>query len=241
MSPTWNESLTYGGRTECEVLPQARPITPSTTSASENVSSTDEEMCASRTRRTAVTYSTHPKANISGVLNTTATSGSIPVARQIVYVRNAARIRNAPCAMLITRMTPKISVRPDASSAYVPPISRPRTTVWTSSVTRRDDASLGARLPARHDLVGRRRLLGQHDLRRAVLPLADEELALRAAVLVPAQRAEDRVDRVAAQPVGELELIVDRADALDRRLHHLRRGVRVRGVLGHLGAAEHLL
>ena len=33
------------------------------------------------------------------------------------YVTNAARMMNAPCAMLITRMTPKISVRPDATSA----------------------------------------------------------------------------------------------------------------------------
>jgi hypothetical protein len=32
-------------------------------------------------------------------------------------VRNAARIRKAPWAMLITFMTPKISVRPEASSA----------------------------------------------------------------------------------------------------------------------------
>src|SRR3954454_16761540 len=143
--------------------------------------------------------------------------------------------------MLITRMTPKISVRPEASRAYVPPISRPRTIVWTNWVTRRDDASLRARLPARDDLVGRRGLVGQHDLGLAVLPLADEELALRAAVLGPAQRAEDRVDRVLAQPVGELELVVDRADAVDGRGHHLGGGVGVGGVLGHLGAAEHLL
>jgi hypothetical protein len=32
-------------------------------------------------------------------------------------VTNAARIRNAPWAMLITFITPKISVRPDASRA----------------------------------------------------------------------------------------------------------------------------
>src|SRR5215217_7154343 len=143
--------------------------------------------------------------------------------------------------MLITRMTPKISVRPEASSAYVPPISRPRTIVWTNWVTRLRDASLGARLPARDDLVGRRGLLGQHDLGLAVLPLADEELALRPAVVLPAQRTEDRVDLVVAQPVGELELVVDRPDALGGGLQDLCGGVGVGRVLGHLGAAEQLL
>src|ERR687885_240528 len=54
--------------------------------------------------------------------------------------------------------------------------------------------------------------LREHDLRLAVLPLADQELALRRARLVPLERAEDRVDRVAADPVGELVLVVDAAD-----------------------------
>ena len=74
-------------------------------------------MCAPRIRRTVARYSTQPNANIAGVVIKIATSGSSPVSVQIENVRNAARIRNAPCAMLITRMTPKISVRPDASSA----------------------------------------------------------------------------------------------------------------------------
>src|SRR5215217_1589526 len=143
--------------------------------------------------------------------------------------------------MLITRMTPKISVRPDASRAYVPPISRPRTIVWTNWVTRLRDASLGARLPAGHDLVGRGGVLRQHDLRLAALPLADEELALRPAVRLPAQRTEDRVDLVLAQPVGELELVVDRPDAVDGGLQYLRGSVGVGRVLGHLGAAVQLL
>ena len=54
---------------------------------------------------------------MSGVSSTIAASGSSPVARHSDHVMNAARIRNAPCAMLITFITPKISVRPAASSA----------------------------------------------------------------------------------------------------------------------------
>src|ERR1044072_8179300 len=100
--------------------------------------------------------------------------------------------------MLMTRITPKISVNPDASRAYTPPIRRPRTTVWTSWVTRLGYASLRTRLPAVDHVIGRGGILREHDLGLAVLPLADEELALRAAVLVLAQRAEDRVDRVRA-------------------------------------------
>jgi hypothetical protein len=109
--------LKYGGRIACDVLPQTSPITPSSTSASENVSSTDAAAGASRIRLTVPLYSSQPKTNIAGPVIAIPTSGSRPVAVQIEYVRNAARMRNAPWATLITFMTPKISVRPEASSA----------------------------------------------------------------------------------------------------------------------------
>src|SRR5262245_27757298 len=157
--------------------------------------------------------------------------------------------------MLITRMTPKIRVRPDASSAYTPPTRMPRMRVWTNCVMtgrgRRSGAwapppsisLLGRGLVALDDVVACGGVLRQHDLRLAALPLADEELPLRAAVRVPAQRAEDRVDRVRAQPVGELELVLlgERLVGLHRRLQHARRRERVGRVLGHLLTAEHLL
>src|SRR5690348_898212 len=111
----------------------------------------------------------------------------------------------------------------------------PRMSAWTSSVMvasgsggpggggppRPAAGRLRAPCPSRSrgllddGLRGRRRLR-QHDLRLAVLPLPDQELALRRARLVPLERAEDRVDAVAADPVGELVLVVDRADRLDR-------------------------
>src|SRR4051812_31601435 len=105
---------------------------------------------------------------------------------------------------------------------------RPRTSVCTKWVipgpARRRPALPalplpGGRLLALDDLVARRRRLGQHDLRLAVLPLADEELALRRAGVIPLQRPEDRVDGVRAQPVGELLLVVDAPHRLDCGLH----------------------
>src|SRR3954469_23794496 len=128
---------------------------------------------------------------------------------------------------------------------------------WTNSVMvvspdcRPSGAPPGAARPAApypsrarvllDDGLGRRGRLRQHDLRLAVLPLADQELALRGARLVPLERPEDRVDAVAADPVGELRLIADAADALDRRLHDLRRRERVARVLRRLAGAEHLV
>src|SRR3954454_4055663 len=190
---------------------------------------------------------------------TIARSGSSPVAVQIEYVRNAAKIRNAPCATLITFITPKISVSPEAISAYTPPMRRPRTIAWTNSVMdgvaprrcRPGGAPSGAARPAGphpsrsgvllHDGLRRRGVLGQHDLRLAVLPLADQELSLRRARLVPLERPEDRVDAVRPDPLRELRLVLDAADRLHRGLHHLRRRERVRRVLGGLARAGHLV
>ena len=41
----------------------------------------------------------------------------MPVDSHSDQVRKAAKMRNAPCAMLITFITPKINVSPDASRA----------------------------------------------------------------------------------------------------------------------------
>src|SRR5919108_5463459 len=103
--------------------------------------------------------------------------------------------------------------------------------VWMNSVTpRRPRALRGAgrarpaeshpfvllRPPSRDDLVRRRRLVRKHYLRHSVLPLTDQELALRSSLIIPAERSEDGVDGVLPQPVGELDLTasLDRPDAL---------------------------
>ena len=62
------------------MLPQMIPISPSSTSAIANVSSTDDDMCAPRIRRTASTYSDPADANISGVVTTMDNSGSMSAA-----------------------------------------------------------------------------------------------------------------------------------------------------------------
>src|SRR4029078_6329574 len=92
---------------------------------------------------------------------------------------------------------------------------------WTSSVTaappmgRPGGLPNAARPAAPHpsragvlldDGLRRRGRLRQHDLRLAALPLADEELALRRAGLVPLQRPEDRVHGVRAATVREARL-----------------------------------
>src|SRR6266511_393320 len=81
------------------------------------------------------------------------------------------------------RITPKISVRPDANSAYTPPIRSPRSTVWRRRVTGGSpsppppvSASRSGR-PVRlgvHDGVGRGHLIWQHDLGLVSLPLGDQ-------------------------------------------------------------------
>src|SRR5829696_7722009 len=198
-----------------------------------------------------------PTPNMIGVVITAASSGSIPNSVQNIHERKAAKIRSAPCATLITSITPKISVRPDASSAYTPPIRRPRITTWMNCVSARSSeggrggrarstarpASLLLR-PIRlrvHDVVGGRRVLRCDDLLVAVLPLCEQERLLRRAGLVPAEGPEDRLHLVVVEPVGELLLVVDRADGLDRGLQDLRGGVSVGGVLGRVGVVLRLV
>jgi hypothetical protein len=55
--------------------------------------------------------------NIAGVVTSTPSSGSSPVWLQAAHVMKAARMMSAPWATLITSMTPKISVSPDAIRA----------------------------------------------------------------------------------------------------------------------------
>src|SRR5918996_5049562 len=137
-------------------------------------------------------------------------------------------------------------------------MSRPRMRVWMNSVTPpRPRALRGAsrarpadahslvllRPPSRNDLVRRRRLVGQHYLGDSALPLPDEELALGAPLIIPAERSQDGVDLVLAQPVGQLDLtiLLDRAARLHGGRENLRGGVGVRRVLRHLRPTEHLL
>jgi hypothetical protein len=59
----------------------------------------------------------NPSTNIAGVVTRRPRSGSRPVSVQSAHVMNAERMMRAPWATLITSMTPKMSVRPEARSA----------------------------------------------------------------------------------------------------------------------------
>src|SRR5215218_7549604 len=169
---------------------------------------------------------------MTGVVTTAAAIGSSPNRRHSSKVSSPARTSRAPWATLMMFMTPKIRVRPEAISAYTPPTSRPRMSVSVAWVTAAGLPRL-ALLPVglgEHHAVGGGHVLGQHDLGLAALPLGEQEVGLRRAGRVPAQRAEDGVDLVGVQPVGDL-VLVDLPAGLDAGLQHLRGGERVGGVL----------
>src|ERR671931_222058 len=73
--------------------------------------------------------------------------------------------------------------------------------------------------------------LRPQNLRRPSLPLTEEERPTRRTVLIPPERAEDRSHWMGVQPVGHL-VLVDLANPFDGRHQPLRRGERIRGVLG---------
>src|SRR5882757_4756300 len=137
-------------------------------------------------------------AAMAGLRQMPMSSGSTPVWFQIHQVRNAATTIIAPCARLMTFMTPKTRVNPDDMSAYTPPASRPRISVCRRSVMCGLPRSVRWSLPVRLRVeeVRVRAVLGCDDLQLARLELREQELTLRATGRVPAQRADDRLDRV---------------------------------------------
>src|SRR5574341_1193758 len=157
--------------------------------------------------------------------------GSSPVRFHSSNVSSADSTSSAPCATMLMFMTPKIRVSPAAKSAYTPPHSKPRMTVSSAWVTQASSSRLAGPGGLRVDHgLGGGDVLWQDDLGLALLPLGEEEVGLGRPGLVPAQRAEDRRDLVAPQPVRQL-VLVDLLDRLDGRLEDLRGGERVGGVL----------
>ena len=72
---------------------------------------------ASSTRLISVRCSSAPSRNSAGMVNTTERNGSIPSSTKSQNVQYIPTITSSPCAKLITRMTPKISVSPMPVSA----------------------------------------------------------------------------------------------------------------------------
>src|SRR4051812_22277343 len=89
---------------------------------------------ASSTRLISVRCRTAPRRNSAGIVSTTERKGSIPARRKSQKVTYIPTITSSPCAKLITRITPKISVSPMPVSAYTPPIRIPLRTDCSSSI-----------------------------------------------------------------------------------------------------------
>src|SRR3989337_2779335 len=119
-------------------------------------------------------------------------------------------MRKAACEMCTTRITPKISVRPEASSAYTPPVRMPSAAAWRSSepdgtvapTCRGPPGSPGG---LRVDRVrGHRRFVGrQDDLHGPALPLEDHMRALWLPALVERERPDHGVEFVLANVVAQ--------------------------------------
>src|SRR3972149_781105 len=156
--------------------------------------------------------------------------------------------------MLITRMTPKISVRPETRSASAPPVSRPPIATWMRTLVggklmgliygRRDGGrkgspcSSGESSPSRApsppglgpDRLALRPIRRPDDEKLGSAPLQEHEASLRPADGVKAQRADDRPVGPPVQLLDQL-LVVDRLELLHRLLEDLTHGKRIRRVL----------
>src|SRR5262245_14176289 len=97
-----------------------------------NVSNSDDSSGASMTRNTRVRWRMTPSENRSAIDIGSDRYGLRPNWAQRNQVVYAPSIRSGPWAMLITRMTPKISARPSATMAYRPPARIPDTRTWAS-------------------------------------------------------------------------------------------------------------
>src|SRR5688500_711724 len=85
---------------------------------------------------------------------------------------------SGPWAMLMTRMTPKISARPSATSAYSAPASTPETSTCPiiAGVTATFMRRPGRRRSAREPRLAVREVVRPHDDALALLPLEQDHL-----------------------------------------------------------------
>ena len=88
------------------------------TSATANVNSTDIIVTvAGRSREISSRWNPTPTTKNRGTVTTSDSSGSMPKRWLTSHARYAASTRNAAWAIITTRITPKYSVSPAASSA----------------------------------------------------------------------------------------------------------------------------
>src|SRR5712664_2729602 len=137
---------------------------------------------------------------------------------------------NAPCATLITLITPNPNASPLAIKAYTPPVSRPRMQAWMKTCTCCDGPALVAPGRLGRERLGEREALREHRQELSTHPLDEEVVAVGSSVGVPGQVALDRRPRAPVERGDDL-LVVDRADLLHRQLQELADGPRLGGVV----------
>src|SRR5882757_1350279 len=184
------------------VVLQMTLITPSANSAIANVTSTlSWDRSSRRNGRRNKDCTPTPTTNMTTVVIGTARNGSRPNDVNSWKDRYAPRITMAPWAMLMTFMMPKISVWPDAISAYTPAVSTPRMMPWTKACIR---SPTPAGFGCLRGGLGDRLRVDRQQL--ALDPLHEVELPVGRAVDRPGQVAQD----------GRPDAGVQRAD--DRRV-----------------------
>src|SRR5919108_4168775 len=176
--------------------------------------------------RSAVICSAAP-STASVTTDTTSAIQKLPVVMNAVVPTYAPSMNRSPCAKFTMSMIPKISVRPEATSARIMPFTRPLTIctrTWSTGIMRSDseilvdDAGVGAqrrgrRVVADHALLHDVDAVGDAERERHVL--LDEQD--RDAVLVQhLNDVADLRDHARHQPLGRL---VEQDDA---RLEHHR-------------------
>src|SRR5215510_10625420 len=141
-----------------------------------NVASSVVSGSRPRRGRSAVDCITAPTTAIART-DTTSETQKLPVVRKAVVPTYAPSMNRSPCAKLTMSMMPKISVRPDATSARISPFTSPFTIctrIWSKGIIPSDsevlvdDGLVGAQ-------VRGRRVVADDALLHDVDPVGDRE------------------------------------------------------------------
>src|SRR5262249_42537858 len=158
-----------------------------------------------------------PTTNSAAIATGTVRNGFMPARVVRKYVVYAPSIKSGPCAMLITRMTPKISPRPNATIAYRLPARMPETmtcpsiagVTTTFTTTTPGPAGGLARRPGWRGeaRLGLRQIVGPHGGLLLLLPLEGHHLvrdlkAVGLDLVVAEDRAHLELQELLAHPIG---------------------------------------
>ena len=109
--------LKYDGVAARASVPHTSDSSPPPATATANDATSAISGSIRWARAITVRYSSQPMPYMTTLIAQPSSSGSTPVRSHSDHVRYAAHTSSRPCARLITRMTPKISVKPADISA----------------------------------------------------------------------------------------------------------------------------